>query len=82
MLTAGLKKLKTPIGTVSICAGRERVVVDGSQHTLWPSDIWQRVVEAQPPKIHVDVLKREFGDRLKDLPGVSLECGDDYLMIR
>jgi hypothetical protein len=82
MLTAGLKKLKTPIGTVSICAGRERVLADPEKCQFWPAEVYNRCVSPQPDKIYVDVLKREFGDRLKDLPGVSLECGDDYLMIR
>jgi hypothetical protein len=81
--TAGLKKLKTPVGTVSICAGRERVVLAADvDPEKWPLDVYKEVVTPQPPKIDKDAIKRLPAETIKYMKGVSLEAGDDYLLIR
>lgn len=82
MRSRGFKKLKTSVGTVSICAGRERIVItEGRPWWDWPEEV-KAVALQETVTVRKDVLKERFGDRLKDLPGVSVECGDDYLLIR
>lgn len=87
MVAMGTRKVKTTIATASISAGRERIVLAEDKDlglcvSTWPFDIVAAAVEYPPPKVSKTVLQREFGDRLKGLAGVSLEVGDDILVIR
>jgi uncharacterized small protein (DUF1192 family) len=85
MVLMGSRKVKTAIATATISPGRERIVTDDANMEdwidSWPPDVFRAAVD-QKITIRKDVLKRDFADRLKDLPGVSVECGEDVLTIR
>jgi hypothetical protein len=79
----GQTKVRTPVGTASITRGRERIEIpDPACVERWPAPVVQAAVVPQPPKILKDVLKREFAYVFSELPGVSVECGEDFLVIK
>ena len=82
MESHGQKKFKTAVATASIRPGRESIVVlDNAPLESWPIDIYMACVEVKKT-VNKTVLKKNFEDRLVDLPGVSVECGPDTLAVR
>lgn len=86
MVLAGVRKVRTPIATASISAGRERIVLD-EEHIEdciadWPDDVVTKAVTFPPPKVSKTALANLPDEVLRDLSGVSRECGEDYLTIK
>lgn len=82
LLTAGRRKVRTPVGTASLSPGRESVVVDATQIYSWPADVFAAVCEEQPPKVRKDELRKLPPEVVRELAGVSIEAGEDVLTIR
>jgi hypothetical protein len=82
MRTAGERKYRSPVGTVSLSVGRESIEVDVSRVGEWPAAVWELAVEPQFPKVRKDALRCLLPAELAALPGVQVVRGDDVLTIR
>lgn len=78
MLGAGVEKIKHPVFTASVCAGKEKIDDE--------IDIIQLPAEYKEIVTTVNVKKKEILDHYKEhgevLPGVKIVKGDPYLTIR
>jgi monoamine oxidase len=81
MSLLGMKKQETPIGTVLLNGPRQRLEVDESQCVDWPQEIYEAAVRLEF-KVSKEVLKKDFEDRLQNLPGVTVVAGRQTITIR